>query len=444
MVSNSSPLKLSAVRRFAPDREFLWAWLLALVLVFSGLVAALHVMNAPVTGWGALPTTGVIVVTTTLALRLVLWWCYRPYAPSADMHSLPSLTVVVPSYNEGPMVRRCLESILNGDYPKHLLHVIAVNDGSHDDTGAHIDAVAAANPDRVTVIHFSTNRGKRHALYEGFSHASSTLVATVDSDSLVPRDSLRALVAPFVDPKVGGVAGKVKVYNRRANFLTRMLGVRYILGFDFIRAYQSALRTVWCWPGALQAYRRDLIEPHLAAWRDQRFLGAQCTNGDDHAMTNIVLSLGFDTIYQSNAPVLTRVPTSYMGLCKMYIRWGRSATREGLRALKFAPRRAIDLGPLRGLAVLVDAVSQPLAIALRLAAFATVGWLLVTYPLAFASALAMTALVAVGYGLVYLRSERSSEVAFGICYAFFALILLPWVQPFATLTVRTNRWMTRG
>ena len=72
------------------------------------------------------------------------------------------------------------------------------------------------------------------------------------------------------DSQVAGVAGKVSVYNRYDNVLTRMLGVRYILGFDFIRAYQSVLKTVWC-PGALQAYRLSVIAPKLSAWRDQRF-----------------------------------------------------------------------------------------------------------------------------------------------------------------------------
>jgi hypothetical protein len=42
-----------------------------------------------------------------------------------------------------------------------------------------------------------------------------------------------------------------------------------------------------------------------------------------------------------------------------------------------------------------------------------------------------------------LRSERSPEVVFGLLYAYFALFALPWVQPYATLTVRHNGWMTR-
>lgn len=392
-----------------------------------------------------LPFASALIVFA-LVSRVVLWLAYRPvHLTPAERAALPSLTVVIPAYNEGPGVRRTVESVLASAYPADRLTVIAVNDGSKDDTGAYLDAAARACPDRVTALHLPDNRGKRHALYEGFSRATSELVATLDSDSVVPPDSLAQLVAPlFRHRRVAGVAGKVLVHNRAKNLLTRMLGVRYILGFDFVRAYQSALRTVWCCPGALQAYRRAVIAPHLVRWRDQRFLGARCTNGDDHAMSNLVLSLGHDTVYQSNAPVLTLVPECYVKLCKMFIRWGRSATREGLRALAFTPRRAIALGPLRGPLVAFDALMQPLGIFTRLASFVGALVLLALAPSWWLKAALATTVVAILYGLVFLRSERSTEALFGVLYAWFALFALSWVQPFATLTVRKNGWMTRG
>ena len=384
-------------------------------------------------------------VTAVLAVRLLLWGLYRPLDAVGE-DALPHLAVVIPAFNEGPMVRRAIESALQSRYPAGHLHVIVVDDGSTDDTAYHI--AQAATSERVTAITLPDNRGKRHALYAGFSLARDwgvELVATVDSDSIVPPDSLAALAAPLVsDARVGAVAGKVVAHNRGENLLTRMLGVRYILGFDFIRAYQSVLRTVWCCPGALQAYRLEVIAPHLEAWRDQRFLGARCTNGDDHAMTNRVLSLGYDSVYQSTATVETLVPSTYSRLCKMYIRWGRSATREGIRALRFAPRRAWSLGPLRGALVLVDAVLQPLTVLARGGALGAAATLGAVHPWGLAQAVCVTTLMALVYCVVFLRSERSVEAVFGLLYAWFAMIALPWVQPFATLTVRRNGWMTRA
>ena len=176
-------------------------------------------------------------IAAILALRLTLWLCYRPVVAKHE-GELPQLAVVIPAFNEGKMVRRAIESVLKSDYPKDRLHLVVVDDGSTDDTLSHIQSAAVS--DRVTVLTLAKNQGKRHALYAGFKAAfarGADVVATVDSDSIVPSDSLAALVAPLTArPEVAAVAGKVTAHNRHQNLLTRMLGVRYILGFDFIRA----------------------------------------------------------------------------------------------------------------------------------------------------------------------------------------------------------------
>lgn len=415
------------------------------VLLTLAVLWQLHVDLGPFSHDPIVPVFS-LTFAAIVAVRVGLWLGYRPTAVSAD-HELPTLTVVVPAFNEGPGVVTTVESLLASDYPYDRLKVIVVNDGSKDDTGPALDAalarLQAAGEQRFEVVHLPRNMGKRHALHAGFLRASSDIIATVDSDSLALPDTLRALVAPFSDAKVGGVAGRVMVWNRAKNLMTRMLHVRYLLGFDFVRAYQSRLGTVWCCPGALQAYRLAAIRPHLDAWLHQRFLGARCTNGDDHALTNLVLSLGYDTRYQSTAEVYTIVPATYVRLCKMYIRWGRSATREGIRALAFAPRRAISRGPIRGAAIALDALVQPLGIALRLASIGGGTWMALVHPSLLVRTLLLSTLFALPYALVYLRSERSTDVLFGILYGWFALFGLFWVQPFATLTVRRNGWLTR-
>jgi len=375
-------------------------------------------------------------------LRVLLWLGYRPVR-APEIADLPPLTVVIPAYNEGPHVRRSIDSALRSDYPADLLSVIVVNDGSKDDTGEHIDAMARQHP-RVRAIHLPANAGKRHALHAGFKATQTPFVVTLDSDSTLDADALKHMVAPLVAaPTIGGVAGKVAVANRGTSLITRMLAVVYVLGFDFIRAYQSRLRNVWCCPGALQAYRMELIRPHLDTWLNQTFLGARCTNGDDHAMTNLVLSLDADTCYQSNAVVRTLVPHTYKRLCKMYVRWGRSATREGLRALRFAPRRAARRGA-RGAAIMLDAIMLPLGVLLKCVSPLLLLGLLVTNPTLLGPMVLSMLLGTLLYSVVYLRSELSLEVVFAMLYAWFSLLTLFWIQPYATLTVRRNGWLTRG
>src|SRR5438067_6446516 len=132
------------------------------------------------------------------------------------------MTVIVPAYNEGSMVMQAIESAAAADYPRDRLRIIAVDDGSTDDTWQHIQRAAARHPGLVTVIRFSGNRGKRAALEAGFRRASGDVVVTIDSDSVIDRGSLLALAGAFRNPRVGAVAGKVSVYNR-SGLLPRML-----------------------------------------------------------------------------------------------------------------------------------------------------------------------------------------------------------------------------
>ena len=137
------------------------------------------------------------------------------------------------------------------------------------------------------------------------------------------------------DPQIGAVAGNVKVYNRSHSLMARMLAVRFVLAFDFLRASQSMYGCVTCTPGALSAYRAVALKPILKQWRTQTFMGLPANIGEDRALTNFVLRQGYHTSYQRSALVHTLVPETYRGLCRMYLRWDRSNFRENWVQLKF-------------------------------------------------------------------------------------------------------------
>lgn len=113
-----------------------------------------------------------LVASSWLALTLFHAWRYRAVAAYPDA-ALPRVTLIVPAYNEGPAVRVALESALASDYPEDLLEIVAVDDGSTDDTWAHVEAVARAHEDRVIAIRMPANGGKRAALREGFERGTA-------------------------------------------------------------------------------------------------------------------------------------------------------------------------------------------------------------------------------------------------------------------------------
>jgi hyaluronan synthase len=375
---------------------------------------------------------------TLLLFRTLLWYCYRP-APAATMEDAPSLTVVIPAYNEGAMVAQTIESVVAADYPRDRLEIIAIDDGSNDNTWRHIQRAAARNPQYVTTVRFDRNRGKRAALEAGFRRARGEVLVTIDSDSVIERETLLAITGPFRDPRVGAVAGRVGVHNRHAGLIPRMLHVRFILSFDFLRAAQSVFCTVYCTPGALSAYRAEVVHRVLDAWRQQTFLGVSCDIGEDRALTNYILDQGYDTVYQRSATVHTAVPETYGKLCKMYLRWDRSFLREELRFARIVWKRPWRWRVIAMADTLVTNLRYPVV-------YASMGLLVLGIaedPETLLRILFTIGLMALLYTLYYLRSQRSLDFVYGIAYSYFAFFALSWIFPYAVLTIRARGWLTR-
>ncbi len=381
--------------------------------------------------WGAM---GILL----LAFRTMLWIRYRS-TPSATMADAPSLTVIIPAYNEGEMVLRSIESVANAQYPRNRLELLVVDDGSIDDTWSHIETAKRRFPDLVVAHRLPANQGKRAALAVGFKRASGEIVVTLDSDSVIEPGALLAIAGPFRKPSVGAVAGKVKVFNRREGLIPRMLHVRYIVSFDFQRASESAYGTVYCCPGALTAYRTSIVREVLDKWLQQKFLGAVCTVGEDRALTNLMLACGYDTVYQRSAVVHTVTPLSYAKLCRMFLRWDRSYVREELQFLRIVWRR-----PLRPrLIALCDRVITNLRYPVHYATMSLILITLIHHPLTIVRLLIVIGVLSFMNMFYYLRSERSPDFVYGIVYSYFAFVTLFWIFPFALFTVRSRSWMTR-
>jgi hyaluronan synthase len=372
-------------------------------------------------------------------VRTFLWWRYRPFALPPG--PLPQVTVIIPAYNEGAMVEKAIYSVAASDYPADRLEIICIDDGSKDDTWEYMQRAQARCPELIRLIRFPRNKGKREALYAGFTQGTGEYFVTVDSDSVIEADTVKQIVAPMLqDPKIGGVAGNVKVYNRSVNLITRMLWVRFVLAFDFLRASQSQYRFVFCTPGALSAYRREAIFPILEEWRRQTFLGLPSTIGEDRAFTNLILRQGYDTVYQRSAVVYTMVPETYKGMCRMFLRWDRSNFRESYLQMKFMFRR---YRRRHRLLPIVDFFIRELEFPLSCIFIPLLLVSIIISPVVLVKFVTALTLVSFILTVYYLSTERDMDFVYGVLYAFFALFFVKWIQPYAFLTLRDGRWLTR-
>ena len=391
--------------------------------------------------FAVLVTAFLIINLLAFVWRVVLVIMYRE-TPAVSDDQLPICTVVVPAYNEGKQVLKTLRSIANGDYPEKKVHIIVVDDGSIDDTWFWIKKAKKELGSRVKTIRLPKNAGKRHALHEGFKQSRGQVLITVDSDSIVDPQTLRCMVSPFVvNPMVGAVAGNVRVLNMREGIIPKMLDVSFLFSFDFLRASQSMVDTVICTPGALSAYRRDVVLKVLPTWLGQKFFGKPANIGEDRAMTNLILRQGYAVHYQRNATVYTNVPVRYKNLCKMLIRWARSNIRETLVMSTFIFtrfRKKSAVGARINFALqFLTMVKSPFLMA------GTMGCLLLK-PFEFGLSMLMGVLVySTLSAAFYCWRCRNSEGLWAYAYGIFWTTALFWISVYALITPHRTGWLTR-
>jgi hyaluronan synthase len=353
----------------------------------------------------------------------------------------PYVTVIMPALNEEELIEESIDSIFSCDYPQDKLEVICVNDGSTDSTLYHMLNAKQRYGEKLRIISFVKNLGKRKAIYVSMKKSKGDVIVTVDTDSRIEKNAIKNIVVPLIkDQKTGAVAGRVEVLNDKDNFLTRMLAIRYSISFNFGRAYQSVYGTVFCCPGALTAYRKEVLQRFIRKWINQKFLNTLCTYGEDRALTTQILKAGFKTRFQSNAVVFTKVPSTILQMNRMYLRWTRSYIRESLifSGFMFSKYRTEQR-----LLPIFDFFFLNLLHPFHIFSVVFITCSFFVYPLFIIRYLAVLVFFSFLLSLYYLRTKKSPTFLYGIPYAFITTFCLWWIVPFAAFTLKNQSWMTR-
>src|SRR6266852_4091116 len=218
--------------------------------------------------------------------------------------SPPSVTVLIPAHNEESVIVQTVTSVLLSDLKE--LRIIVVNDGSTDRTRELLDQNFSLDP-RVRIIH-QVNRGKAAALNVALSHADTEIVVTIDADTEVEPDAISKLVRHFSDPKVGAVAGNVKVGNR-----SRWQALEYITSQNMEKRAFDLLNCITVVPGALGAWRTKAIEAAGGITAD--------TVAEDADLTIAIRRLGWHVDYEEEAIAWTEAPETPGVLIRQRFRW---------------------------------------------------------------------------------------------------------------------------
>ncbi|MGD0825163.1 MAG: glycosyltransferase [Terriglobales bacterium] len=224
----------------------------------------------------------------------------------------PQVAVLIPAYNEEKVIERTIQGALDSDYPN--LRVIVIDDGSKDRTLeiARRAFAAEAAAGRVLIL-TKPNGGKAEALNFGLEHiGAAEIFVGIDADTIIAPDAIARMVPHFLNPKVAAVAGNAKVGNR-VNLWTRWQALEYITSQNFERRALNTMGAVSVVPGAIGAWRTELVREAGGYHID--------TVAEDADLTMALLRSGYRVEYEDMALAFTEAPTSANALMRQRFRW---------------------------------------------------------------------------------------------------------------------------
>ena len=387
---------------------------------------------------------GYSIMTALFLLSRYLFGSFYRQVP-VDPDYTPSVTVVIPCFNEETWIRETILRCVDQDYPADKLEIIIVDDGSTDRSVEVIkqtvqDMCAEGEQyrieDRVRVFLQKYNQGKREAMGIGIRNARTELIVFVDSDSFLRPNAIRTLVQPMKDPKMGGVTGRTDVANVYTNWLTKMQAVRYYISFRIMKAAEAYFDSVMCLSGPLSCYRLSIVREVFDQWINQRFMGQKATFGDDRSLTNFVVER-YRTSYQDAAICSTIVPTTQKQFLRQQMRWKRSWLRESLRACSFMWKKQPFMALSFYIGVLVPLIA-PIIVLYNLVYIPVFEHV---FPGTFLIGIMMMSLMMCFAQLIL---KKSSLWIYGFLFCIYYEIVLLWQMLWAWITFWVNDWGTRG
>ncbi|HLC74599.1 MAG TPA: glycosyltransferase family 2 protein [Candidatus Nanoarchaeia archaeon] len=306
----------------------------------------------------------ILAITYFLILYFSIFWLLALLDPfvvrKKQFHVHPSVSVIIPAYNEERTIKTCLDSVLAMKYPD--LHVIVVDDGSTDKTAAIVKTVQAAATIPFQFLQ-QPNKGKGAALNHALREATTEFYATLDADSTVEPLLLEKLMPYFADEQVASVLPLLKIKDPK-NILQRIQRYEYIINM-FYKMLNSKLDCVHVTPGPFSVYRTDVIKK----------IGGY----DEHNITEdleIALRLQqhhYQIVQTGEAAVYTIPPATIGGLYRQRNRWYKGSVLNSLKYKHIMfDRKYGDFGFMRLPTVIVGG-------ALSIIVIATLGYDLVTY-----------------------------------------------------------------
>lgn len=234
----------------------------------------------------------------------------------------PPVSVLIPCFNEGDNAEETLGHALKLDYPD--FEVIAINDGSRDNTAEVLDRMAARHP-RLRVVHLAQNQGKAMALQAGSLLARHEILLCIDGDALLDPNAAHWMVRHFVeDAEVAAVTGNPRIRNR-STLLGRIQVGEFSSIVGMIKRAQRSFGRLFTVSGVITAFRKSAVH-QVGYWSPDMLT-------EDIDITWKLQRNGWDVRFEPNALVWILMPETLRGLWKQRLRWAMGGAQVLLKNL---------------------------------------------------------------------------------------------------------------
>ncbi|GAB2898641.1 poly-beta-1,6-N-acetyl-D-glucosamine synthase [Paraburkholderia jirisanensis] len=239
---------------------------------------------------------------------------------------MPKVSVIVPCFNEESNVRRVIHHLAHLGYANY--DIIAVNDGSKDNTGAILNELAAEIP-RLTVIHHSKNEGKAIGLTTAATVSDAPYLMCIDGDSLLGRDAIEWTLEHFIsDPNVGAVTGNPRI-RTRTSLLGRMQVGEFSSIVGLIKRTQQVYGRIFTVSGVITMFRKSALAD-VGYWSSDMLT-------EDIDISWKLQTHDWRVAYEPHALSWILMPETLTGLYRQRLRWAKG----GIQVLmKYAPHIA--------------------------------------------------------------------------------------------------------
>jgi cellulose synthase/poly-beta-1,6-N-acetylglucosamine synthase-like glycosyltransferase len=306
-----------------------WGDVLGMLLSFSPLpfaIAAIPSLPGEHRPWYVqLMILLLLVIIVLIVIYLVRHFAFtlnrlfgrqrHPYL-DIDVAQWPAVTVVVPAHNEEAVIGKLLQALTEVDYPEDRLTVIPLDDRSQDGTAEIVRDFTSRHPGLFQPFFRTEGKpGKGAALKECSDRIETEIMLVFDADYIPGHGIIKQLVAPFFDPEVGAVMGRVVPQNVGTNLLTRILDLERAGGYQVDQQARMNRRLVPQYGGTVGGVR---IPALMAAggWNDNSL-------AEDTDATYRLLLQGWKTVYQNRTECYEEVPETWPNRRRQVTRWAR-------------------------------------------------------------------------------------------------------------------------